>query len=94
LGDGFAIDLLHETGYMLGKGLSIAITMFNPEVIIVDGVLAEASLFITNSMKQAINKSCLSGFRDNLTIEVTTLSGGAKWLGTHAYVIERLFANV
>lgn len=92
-GDGFAIDLLHETGYMLGRGLSIAITLFNPEVIIVDGVLAEASLFITNSMKQAINKYCLSGFRDNLTIEVTQLAGAAKWLGTQAYVIESLFAN-
>lgn len=92
-GDAFAIDQLHETGYQLGKGLAIAITLFNPEVIIVDGVLAEASLFITNSMKQAINKYCLSGFRDDLTIEVTKLDGAAKCLGTHAYVIESLFIN-
>lgn len=93
-GDAFAIDQLHETGYQLGKGLAIAVTLFNPEIIIVDGVLAEASLFLTNSIKQAINKHCLSGFRNDLTIEVTKLNGAAKWLGTHAYVIESLFANL
>lgn len=92
-GDAFAIDQLNETGYQLGKGLAIAVTLFNPEIIIVDGVLAEASLFITNSIKQAINKYCLSGFRDDLTIEVTKLDGAAKWLGTHAYVIESLFVS-
>ncbi|GAB4050840.1 ROK family transcriptional regulator [Spirosoma litoris] len=92
-GDTFAIDQLHETGYQLGKGLAIAVTLFNPEIIIVDGVLAEDSLFITNSIKQAINKHCLSGFRNNLMVEVTQLGGSAKWLGTHACVIESLFMD-
>lgn len=91
-GDAFTIDLLHDTGYQLGRGLAIAVTLFNPEIIIVDGVLAEASLFITSSIRQAINKYCLSGFRDDLILEVTKLDGSAKWLGTHAYVIESLFA--
>lgn len=92
-GDTFAIDQLHVTGYQLGKGLAIAVTLFNPEIIIVDGVLAEASLFITNSIKQAINKHCLSGFRNDLIVEVTRLDGAAKWLGTHAHVIESLFID-
>ena len=92
-GDTFAIDQLHDTGYQLGKGLAIAVTLFNPEIIIVDGVLAEDSLFITNSIRQAINKHCLSGFRNELMIEVTQLKGAAKWLGTHAYVIESLFVE-
>ncbi|GAB4027624.1 ROK family transcriptional regulator [Spirosoma gilvum] len=92
-GDTFAIDQLHETGYQLGKGLAIAVTLFNPEIIVIDGVLAEASLFITNSIKLAINKHCLSGFRNDLLVEVTQLNGAAKWLGTHAHVLESLFAD-
>ncbi|RIV20719.1 ROK family transcriptional regulator [Fibrisoma montanum] len=92
-GDAFAIDQLHETGYQLGKGLSIAINLFNPEVIIVDGVLAQAAIFITNPIEQAIIKHCLSGFRNDLTVEVTKLNGAAKWLGTHAYVMENVFAD-
>lgn len=92
-GDAFAIDMLHDTGYQLGKGLSIAINLFNPEIIIIDGVLAQASLFITNPIEQAINKYCLSGFRADLRVEVTQLDGAAKWLGTHAYVMENLFST-
>ena len=93
-GDAFAIDMLHETGYQLGKGLSIAINLFNPEVIIVDGLLAQAAMFITNPIEQAINKYCLSGFRNDLTVEITQLNGAAKWLGTHAYVMENLLATI
>jgi N-acetylglucosamine repressor len=93
-GDSFAIDELHKTGYQLGKGLSVAINLFNPEIIIIDGVLAEASTFIINPIEQAINKHCLSGFRNDLTVEATRLNGAAKWLGTHAYVMENLLANL
>ncbi|KAB7731577.1 ROK family protein [Rudanella paleaurantiibacter] len=93
-GDSFAIDMLHDTGYQLGKGLSVAINLFNPEIIIVDGVLAQASTFIINPIEQAITKYCLSGFRNDLTVEATQLNGAAKWLGTHAYVMENLFASI
>lgn len=93
-GDPFAIEMLHETGAQLGKGLSIAINLFNPEIIIVDGVLAQAAVFITDPIEQAIHEYCLGGFQNDLTVEVTQLNGAAKWLGTHAYVMENLFAAI
>ncbi|MFD2933499.1 ROK family protein [Spirosoma flavum] len=92
-GDSYAIDILHETGFQLGKGLAIAISLFNPEMIIVDGVLTKAAAFILNTMEQAISKYCLSDFRNDMTIELTQLNGTAKWLGTHVYVMEDIFAN-
>lgn len=92
-GDSYAIDVLHEAGFQLGKGLAMAISLFNPEVIIVDGVLAEAATFILNTIEQAISKYCLAEFRNDMTIEPTQLNGTAKWLGTHAYVMEDIFAN-
>lgn len=92
-GDSYAIDILHEAGLQLGKGLSVAISLFNPEVIIIDGVLAEAATFILNTIEQALSKYCLSDFRNDLTIEITQLNGAAKWLGTHAYMMEDIFAN-
>lgn len=92
-GDSYAIDVLHETGFQLGKGLAVAISLFNPEIIIVDGVLAKAAAFILNTIEQAISKYCLSDFRNDMTIELTQLEGTAKWLGTHAYMMEDIFAN-
>lgn len=92
-GDSYAIDILHNTGFQLGKGLAIAISLFNPEIIIVDGVLTKAATFIMSTLEQAISKYCLSDFRNDLKIELTKLNGTAKWLGTHAYVMEDVFAN-
>lgn len=92
-GDSYAIDILHETGFQLGKGLAVAVNLFNPEMIIIDGVLTNAADFILSTIEQAISKYCLSDFRNDMTIELTQLDGTAKWLGTHAYVMEDIFAN-
>lgn len=92
-GDSFAIDILHEIGMELGKGLSIAIHLFNPEIIIVDGIVAKAGAFITNPIEQAINKYCLTDFRNNLTVVISQLGQEAKWLGTQAYVVEKVIEN-
>ena len=92
-GDAYAVAMLHETGFQLGKGLAIAIHLFNPEMIIIDGVLTNAADFILRTIEQAINTYCLSDFRNDLAIERTQLNGTAKWLGTHAYVMESSFAT-
>ncbi|MFT4033503.1 MAG: ROK family transcriptional regulator [Siphonobacter sp.] len=93
-GDAFAIDLLQEIGTELGKGLSIAVHLFNPEIVIVDGVVAKAEAFITNPIDQAINKYCLSDFRNGLTVEISQLGERARWLGTHAYVMDQVLATL
>lgn len=92
-GDVFAIDTLHEIGTELGKGLSIAIHLFNPEVVIIDGIFAQAEDFIINPIVQAINKYCLADFRSNLTVQISQLREDAKWLGTQVYVTEKIFQN-
>ncbi len=93
-GDSFAIDILHEIGMELGKGLSIAIHLFNPEIIIVDGIVAKAGAFITNPIEQAINKYCLTDFRNNLAVVISQLGQEAKWLGTQAYVVEKVIESI
>lgn len=91
--DMYAIQILNEAGFQLGKGLSIAISLLNPEMIVVDGVLAKASTFILTSIEQAIRQYCLGDFQNDLRIEVTQLDGAANWLGIHAYVMEDIFAT-
>lgn len=90
MGDGFSIDLLSDLGTELGKGLAIAVHLFNPEAIIVTGVLAQAGSFITNPMGQAINRYCLTDFRESLKIKISELGAKARLLGCQAYVINHL----
>jgi predicted NBD/HSP70 family sugar kinase len=92
-GDEFAIDLLHQIGIQLGRGLSTAIHFFNPEVLIVDGVLAKAGRFFINPIEQAINKYCLADFKKDLSIHVSELGDRSKLLGTMSCVMEHILAD-
>lgn len=89
-GDAFSIDLLNDVGNELGRALSTAVHLFNPELIIINGVLARAEKAITRPIEQAIARYCLLNYRDNLTIEISELGEMAKLYGTQAYVIQSL----
>jgi predicted NBD/HSP70 family sugar kinase len=89
-GDAFAIDIIHNIGLELGKGLSIAVHLFNPQIIIIDGVLSKAQKLIVNPIEHAINKYCLTDFKEDLSIEISQLSEDAKIYGVHAYVVESI----
>lgn len=92
-GDEFSIDLLSNLGLELGKGLATAVHLFNPEVIIIGGLLAAAGPFISNPITQAINKYCLSDFKNTLAIHVSKLGANARLLGTQAHLIEYLITK-
>ncbi len=92
-GDEFSIDLLSSVGTELGKGLATAVHLFNPEVIIIGGMLAEAGPFISNPIEHAINKYCLADFKNPLTIQISQLGANARLLGTQAYLFEHLIAR-
>ncbi|GAB3549777.1 ROK family transcriptional regulator [Spirosoma fluminis] len=89
-GDAFCIDLLSDVGHELGRGLSTAVHLFNPELIIVNGVLATARKAITRPIEQAIAKYCLFNYQDNLSIELSKLGEMAKLYGTQAYILQNL----
>lgn len=93
-GDNFAIDLLHQIGIQLGRGLSIAVHLFNPEILIVDGILAKAGRFFINPIEQAINKYCLIDFKNDLSIEVSELGDRSKLLGTLSFVVEGVLEEI
>lgn len=89
-GDAFSIDLLSDVGSKLGKALSTAVHLFNPELLIINGVLAKAEQAVTRPIEQAIATYCLPNYRDNLSIRLSKLGEMAKLRGTHAYVLQNL----
>ena len=89
-GDAFCIDLLNDVGSELGRGLATAVHLFNPELIIVNGVLAKATRAITRPIEQAIAKYSLLNYQDNLSIELSQLGEMAKLYGTQAYILQNL----
>jgi len=93
-GDAFCIELLANLGTELGKGIATAVHMFNPEIVILTGLLAEAGPLIADPVKRAIHQYCLSDFRDTLTLRVSQLGSKARQWGVQVHLVEQLVGRV
>jgi len=92
-GDQYAINILSEVGMYLGKGISILIQLFNPELIILGGKMAEAKQYITTPIQQAINMYCMAQLRDKTEIALSNLGQDASILGSVAVGMEHIFKD-
>lgn len=92
-GDHYAISILFEIGMNLGKGISILIQLYNPELILLGGKIAEAKQYITTPIQQAINTFCMAQIRDKTEIAISNLGQNAGILGSVAVVMENIFED-
>ncbi len=90
-GDQYAINILSQVGENLGKAVATLIQLFNPEIIILGGKIAEAKQYITIPMRHAINTYCMTRIRENTKIVPSTLGNSAGILGSASIVIENTF---
>lgn len=89
-GDQYAINILSEIGINLGKGIAILIQLFNPELIILGGKIAEARQYITIPIMQSINTYCMTQLRENTGIRLSDLGQNAGIMGSVAVVMENI----
>jgi predicted NBD/HSP70 family sugar kinase len=87
-GDQFAVELLSDAAYKVGKGIAILIHIFNPETIILSGRGAAAGKIWQTPIQQAINEHCIPRIAANTTIELSTLGHQAELIGAAALVME------
>lgn len=87
-GDTFAVELFSEAGYNLGLGISILITLLNPELIILSGRGAAAGKLLLPPIQQAINEHCIPKIAENTQIKISTLGQKVNLLGPAALVME------
>ncbi|MCC9138410.1 ROK family transcriptional regulator [Pontibacter silvestris] len=92
-GDQYAINILSEIGISLGKGIAILIQLFNPELIILGGKIAEAKQYITTPIQHSINTYCMTQLREKTTIAVSELGKDAGIMGSVATVMENIFES-
>lgn len=89
-GDQYAINILSEIGINLGKGIAILIQLFNPELIILGGKIAEAKQYITTPIQHSINTYCMTQLRERTRITLSELGPHASLLGSVATVMENI----
>ncbi|ANH82703.1 sugar kinase [Niabella ginsenosidivorans] len=90
-GDQYAIKLLSNIGSNMGKGISTLIQLFNPELIILGGKIAEARQYITLPMQQAINTYCMTQIREKASIVSSELGENGRLLGYATAAFDHYF---
>lgn len=89
-GDQFAISLFSDVGHWLGRGIAYLIQIFNPELIIIGGRVAEASQFIMAPIQQAIHTFSNRDISDDTEIKFSELGSKAGTMGAAAYALEKI----
>jgi predicted NBD/HSP70 family sugar kinase len=87
-GDQFAVSLLSEVGYNIGRGVAILIHLMNPESVVLSGRGALAGKVLQTPIQQALNEHCIPRLAANATVEISTLGYRAELIGSAALVME------
>lgn len=89
-GDQFAISIFTDVGRWLGRGIAYLLQIFNPELIIIGGRLAEANPFILAPIQQAIHTFSNRDISNNTEILFSELGSKAGTMGIAAYALDKM----
>jgi len=91
IGDQYAINILAEIGRNLGKGISILIQLFNPEIVVLCGKMSEAGAYLTTPLQQSIQTHTMKQISNLTQVEVSNLGTEIGVKGALAVVMENIF---
>jgi predicted NBD/HSP70 family sugar kinase len=87
-GDKFAVEILSESGYNIGRGVAILIHLLNPELVILSGRGSSAGRVWQAPIQQALNEHCIPRLALNTEISISSLGYQAEITGAAALVME------
>lgn len=90
LGDQYSISILTEAGLMLGKGITYLIQVFNPELILIGGKLAEAAQFLKAPLEQSMFTYSNPDISEDVEIAFSAMGVRAGTLGAAAFAMDKL----
>jgi glucokinase-like ROK family protein len=91
-GDQFAIELLADAGYKIGKALAILIHIMNPSSIVLSGRGAVVGKLLLAPIQQALNKYCIPRLAASTGLLISELGFDAELIGAAILVMENLTA--
>ncbi len=88
-GDTLANMAVRVAGGRLGEVLAVVVNFFNPEVLVLGGILSEAGPLVA-AVRAAIYERCLPMASQSVDIGVATLGADATLVGAAARILGRL----
>jgi len=87
-GDKFAIEIISEAAYNIGRGIAILVHILNPQTIILSGRGSIGGKLWTTPVQQALNEHCIPKIAENLEIKISKLGELAELYGAASLVME------
>ncbi|MDP9081696.1 MAG: ROK family protein [Bacteroidota bacterium] len=87
MGDQFAIELLSDAGYKIGKALAILIHIMNPASIVLSGRGAIIGKILLAPIQQALNKYCIPRLANGTELLISDLGFNAELTGAAVLVM-------
>lgn len=88
-GDKFAIEIISEAGYNIGRGLAILVHLLNPGTIVLSGRGSIGGKLWLAPVQQALNEHCIPKIAENLEVRISSLGYQAELVGAAALVMEQ-----
>ncbi len=89
--DTLCIELLENLGYELGKHIAGLMNLFNPEMVIVGGVLSTVDEYLILPIKTAIKKHSLNMVNKDTVVKISSLRERAGMIGACMLARSRVF---
>jgi len=93
-GDQFAIELLSDAGYKIGKALAMLIHIMNPASIVLSGRGAAVGKIFLAPIQQALNKYCIPRLASSTNLIISDLGFNAELMGTAVLVMENFDKDI
>jgi glucokinase-like ROK family protein len=93
-GDQFAIDLLSDAAYKIGKALAILIHIMNPQTIVLSGRGARAGKILLAPIQQALHKYCIPRLAESTQLLISNLGFDAELIGAAVLMMENFDREV
>jgi predicted NBD/HSP70 family sugar kinase len=80
-GDGVSISVMRDTAKYIGMAIANLATMFDPEVIVLGGIIASSGDLMLEAIRAETSRRLMPGQDDQLRIELSTLGDDAVAIG-------------
>lgn len=90
--DNLCIESINYIGDKLGRGIASLINIFNPELIIIGGVVAKSEEYLSLPLKNAVNKYSLSTVNRDTKIILSSKSDNLASYGACLLLRDRLLS--
>ncbi len=90
-GDKLALELIDDAINWFGIGISNIILMYDPQIVIIQGIFTKAGDYFLKNLKEKINKISLFSIKRETEIKYSELNDTAGVLGAASFVLSKYF---